>query len=299
MTTKNEKFKNLLGAMTAKTGGGGNGDWKRYFQFWKAPIDSQIVIRFLPDLNEDNSFQFYVVKYHHELFVNGKKEYHNCRATWGEQCPICAASAKAYAENDEVLGKQLYRKKSFISQVIVVESPIEHDASKLVKLIEYGPAIQKTIISDLQSGDLEEVPYEYKGGHNFRINKTQSGKNASYTTSKFAPRPTDLDDDVIEAAKAEMIDLSSALGKMPSYDESEALLTAFFTGQSYAPDDGDSGSDAPAKFESRPASSQDDDAPATQAESAPAPSASGAAPKSAAAAAALARLKGRPTSSEE
>lgn len=299
MSDKANKFKSLLDAMTTKTSGGGNsnGDWKRYFQFWKAPIDSQTVIRFLPDLNEDNSFQFYVVKFHHELYVNGKKEYHTCRSTWGEQCPICAASAKAYAEGDEVLGKSLYRKKSFISQIIVVESPIEHDATKLVKLIDYGPAIQKTIIADLQSGDLEEVPYEFKGGHNFRINKTAAGKNASYTTSKFAPRPTDLSDEVIEQAKSEMIDLSTTFGKMPSYEEAEALLTAFLTGQSYSPDDGDSGSDAPAKFESRPTKA---DEPAESAETdAPAAAPATAAPKSAAAAAALARLKGRATSSEE
>jgi hypothetical protein len=154
---------------------------------------------------------------------------------YGEDCPICALSQNYYdeksADHNEQLGKKYYRKKSYIGQVLVMETPIEHDAEQLVKLIEFGPAVFKQIQAAFQSGDLEEAPFELKGGYNFRIKKTKSGEYASYTTSSFAPKQTDVGDDVIE--KLELFNLADYRTARVTRDVLEAMLVADQTGSTY------------------------------------------------------------------
>jgi hypothetical protein len=135
------------------------------------------------------------------------------------------------------MGKKYYRKKSYIGQVIVVESPFEHDQTQLVKLIEFGPAVFTQIQAAFQSGDLEEAPFELVGGYNFRIKKTKSGQYASYATSSFAPKQTNLEDDVISQLK--LFNLSDYRGKAYDVATVEAMLLADQTGKSFADDKAD------------------------------------------------------------
>ena len=237
MSAKN-KLEALKAAFDKKASGGdGDSSWKLFYPFWKMPDDSTAVVRFLPDLDEENSLGFLVENLQHELIINGQKKRVPCLTMYNESCPICELSRKYYNEKNEDLGKKYYRKKSYIGQVIVIESPIEHDQSQLVKLIEFGPAIFKQIQAAFQSGDLEEAPYEFKGGYNFRIKKTKSGQYASYTTSSFAPKQTDLDDDIIESLQ--LFNLSDFRGKKLDRATIEALLVADQTGQSVNEDDDD------------------------------------------------------------
>ena len=227
----------LAAAFEQKAGGGGGDQrWKSFFPFWKAPKDSVSVVRFLPDLDEDNPMGFLVENMTHELVVNGRRETVACLKMYGEDCPICALSQKYYDENspehNEQLGKKYYRKKGYIGQVLIIETPVEHDASQLVKLVEFGPKIFKQMQSAFQSGDLENPPSDLKGGYNFRIKKTQSGEYADYGTSSFSPKMTDVGDDVIEAIT--LHDLKEwRTPKLPR-EQLEAMLVADQTGGSIA-----------------------------------------------------------------
>lgn len=218
-----------------ESSGTGNQAWKLFFPFWKAEMDTVSTIRFLPDLDENNPMGFLVENLTHDLFINGKKETVACLKMFDEDCPICKLSQKYYdeksPEHDEKLGKKYYRKKSYIGQAIVIETPIEHDHDQLVKLIEFGPAIFKQIQAAFRSGDLEESPFELLGGYNFRIKKTKSGEYASYTTSSFAPKQTDVDDAVI--ARLELFNLADYRAQRFSHDVLEAMLIADQTGSSY------------------------------------------------------------------
>jgi hypothetical protein len=235
MTAKN-KLEALKSAFDKKTSNTeSDQSWKLFYPFWKMPDDAVAVVRFLPDLDDENNLGFLVENLQHELVVNGKKKKVPCLAMHGEDCPICALSRKYYDEKNEEMGKKYYRKKSYIGQVIVVESPIEHDQSQLVKLIDFGPAVFKQIQSAFQSGDLEEAPFEFKGGYNFRIKKTKSGQYASYTTSSFAPKQTDLDDDIIE--QLNLFNLADYRGKKMDVATVEALLVADQTGASFGDDE--------------------------------------------------------------
>lgn len=256
----------IAAALASKTGGGGgNDDWKKFFPFWKADTGSISTVRFLPDLDEDNPLGFLVENLVHELVINGKKEKVACLKMYGEDCPICALSSKYYDEKDpehnQALGKKYYRKKSYIGQVLVVDSPVEHDADQPVKLIEFGPAIFKAIQAAFQSGDLETAPFELKGGYNFRIKKDKSGEYASYTTSSFAPKQSDVADDVIEAI--ELYNLADFRAKKVGREQLEAMLIADQTGGSLARDEDEDDTPAPAP------------APKAAATPAPAPAAEG------------------------
>ena len=256
--SKLDALKNAFDKKTT-TESSGNSNWKLFYKFWSMPEDATATVRFLPDLDENNSLGFLVENLHHELIVNGEKKYVPCLSMHGEDCPICAMSRKFYDEKDEINGKKYYRKKSYIGQIIVVESPIEHDQNQLVKLIEFGPAVFKQIQAAFKSGDLDMPPQELKGGYNFRIRKTKDGKYASYSTSSFATKPSDLDDEVIE--KLNLFNLSDFRGQKMERSAVEALLTAEMTGASMAP--------AP-QAPSAPAVQSSAPAPAAEAPAAPA-----------------------------
>ena len=244
----------LKNAFAQKTSTEGNSqEWKKFFPFWKAPDDSQTTVRFLPDLDEDNPMGFLVENHTHELVVNGEKKKVACLAMYGESCPICDLSRRYYDEKNEEMGKKYYRKKSYIGQVLVIEAQFEYEAEPLVKLIDFGPKIFKQIQSAFQSGDLENPPFDLKGGYNFRIKKTKSGQWSDYGTSNFAPKQTDVSDDIIE--RLDLMVLADQRTRKTDRAQLEAMLLADQTGGAFKSN-----------------SSSDDDAPAQH--SAPAPAAS-------------------------
>lgn len=249
----------LAAAFSSKTTENtGNATWKLFFPFWKAEVDTVSTVRFLPDADETNPMGFLVENLTHELTINGKREKVACLKMYGEDCPICDLSARFYdkksAEYNEELGKQFYRKKSYIGQVLVIDTPIEHDTEQLVKLIEFGPQVFKQIQAAFQSGDLEAAPFELKGGYNFRFRKTKTGSGQnSYTTSNFAPKQTDVGDDVLE--KMNLFTLNDYRTQKTERAAVEAMLVAATTGGSYnSPDDsvGEEGSEATAKVAPAP-----------------------------------------------
>jgi hypothetical protein len=233
MSAKN-KLEALRSAFEKKVGDESTSDqsWKLFYPFWKMPEGGTAIVRFLPDLDEDNSLQFLVENLQHELVINGQRKKVPCLSMHGEDCPICALSRKYYDEENKDLGKKYYRKKSYIGQVIVIESPFEHDQNQLVKLVEFGPQVFKQIEAAFQSGDLEEVPYSFKGGYNFRFRKTKTGSGEnSYTTSNFAPKQTDLDDDLIESLK--LFNLADYRGQKVDASAMEAMIIADQTGSAF------------------------------------------------------------------
>ena len=233
MSDARSKLEALKGAFDKKTSSTGSGDqtWKLFYPFWKMPDDSVAVVRFLPDLDEDNSLGFLVENLQHELVINGQRKKVPCLEMHGEECPICALSRKHYDEKNEELGKKYYRKKSYVGQVMVIESPFDHDQTQLVKLIEFGPQVFKQIQAAFQSGDLESAPFELKGGYNFRFRKTKTGQGQnSYTTSNFAPKQTDLDDEII--SQLTLFNLIDYRGEKIDRATVEAMLIADQTGSS-------------------------------------------------------------------
>jgi len=259
----------LASAFASKTSGDntGNQTWKLFFNFWKMDVDSTTIVRFLPDADEENPMGFLVENLAHELTINGKREKVACLKMYGEDCPICALSQKYYDEkspdHNEKLGKKYYRKKSYIGQVLVIDTTIEHDQEQLVKLMEFGPKIFKQIQASFSSGDLEEAPFELKGGYNFRIKKSKSGEYADYGTSSFAPKQTDVADDIIESMT--LYNLGEYRTPRITRDVMEAMLLADQTGGQFTGEQAETAAPVAAKQETAQTA-----APEAKAEAAPA-----------------------------
>ena len=266
MSTAKNRLAALADAFNNKNnsaGGNQTPTWKKFYQFWKMPEDSTAIVRFLPDRDEEsNPLKFLVENLTHELVVNGQRKKVPCLSMYGESCPICEHSQKLYAEGNEDLGKKYYKKRSYLGQVLVVESPFEYVDEKdenpgIVKLIDFGPKIFKCIQAAFKSGDLEEPPYEFNGGYNFRIKKTKAGQYADYGTSSFAPKQSDLEEEVVEAVKEEMFSLSEFREKYVSRASLEAMLLADQTGQALQENAGSSSDDStPAPAADTPAKSE-------------------------------------------
>lgn len=219
-----------------KTEGGGNQN--NYFPFHKMQMGESATVRFLPDADKSNPMGFLVEKRSHKLKINGQDRTIPCLTTYGDECPICKVSAAYYKADDKVNGKKYWRKLQYTAQVLVVDSPIPPEAGEpaangQVKLMTINPQLYKVIKEAFESGDLENIPYQYDVGTNFIIKKDQQGEYASYIMSKFAKRETALDDETIEFVTAALKELSTTLPRKPERAEIEAMLEAEMTGSEY------------------------------------------------------------------
>lgn len=225
----------------------GNNTFTKFYPFWKMEAGETAVVRFVEDSNPDNPRKFLVENFTHAIMVNGKKRVVACLEMYGEKCPLCEKSREYYQKARDAgepkadttkgipagpltqLGKKYYRKKDYLGQVIVQSNPegvaLEFEEGHEVEVpISFGPQIYKNIQAGFMSGDLDADPYLLEGGYDFRIRKTKNGENASYTTSSFAPKQTNVDKDVV--AKLNPYDLNSLRTKKSDLSVIEALLIA-------------------------------------------------------------------------
>jgi hypothetical protein len=231
--------------------GGGNAGSDKWYPFWKMDMGKTATIRILPDSDEENPRGFVIFKDTHKLTVNGKDHYIPC--TGFDTCPICAVSQAYYNDDDEDNGKKYWRRRDFIVQALIVKDPTgdaDNNAVGEVKLISFNKTMYDIIVEAIESGDLESPPYDFEDGTDFIIKKTDGGKFASYVVgTKFARRERAMDEDEIETAEEDMIELKSLLPKPWPVEKVEALLEAAVTGGTFnedADDDDEDEDDEPA-----------------------------------------------------
>lgn len=222
----------------------GGSSTSKYYPHWKLDYGQQAVIRFLPDKNEDNGLDFLVKKHMHTLEINGEEKKVPCLKMYGEDCPICKVSNKFYNQDDKVNGKKYWRKETYIAQALIITDPINHDNPEdsyegKVCPVSVGYQLYGVLSETFKSGELDEVPYAYKGGCNFIIKKTKQGDYANYSVgSSFSRKATDLTKDQLAFVQNEMVDLSTLLPEKPSVEKVETMLQAALTGAQYTEDDG-------------------------------------------------------------
>jgi hypothetical protein len=150
-----------------------------------------------------------------------------------------------------------------------------------------SPQIFTIIKQALMDPDMEELPTDYQRGTDFRLNKTQKGGYADYSTSGWARKERGLNETELQAiAQHGLFNLNDLMPKRPGVDEVRAIMEMFeasVDGQLYDPNKwskfyrpsgvqivgatgavADADEDTPAPAVSKPA-------PAPMASSAPAP----------------------------
>lgn len=232
------------------TGGGNN----NYYPFWNIAVGQRCVIRFLPDLNENNPRGFLVEKTTHNLTVNGQRRSVPCLGMYEDDCPVCKVSQDYYKAKDEVNGKKYWKKRQYIAQALIVEDPLEADKETgenhegKVRAISLGFQIYNIIKEAFGSDELEGVPYDFTEGYDFIIKKTEQGQYASYAVgTKFANKQRALTDAELEAAEAGMVDLATLLPQNPGEDWVRTRLNADLNGEDIEEGSGRPSKPAPAK----------------------------------------------------
>jgi hypothetical protein len=94
--------------------------------------------------------------------------------------------------------------------------------------------INVTIKNAIVTGDIDVEPDTLKGGYDFRLTKKKQGDYADYSLSKFAPRPNDVADNLLEICTP--FNLSDFLTKEITAEKMEQLLLAAETGSDVADD---------------------------------------------------------------
>lgn len=212
---------------------------------WKAAVAKNkfYTIRFLPD-QEGNPFVHYYT--HSFQYPNsdgtGKKWYiNNCISTfgWDPKCPICAKNSEYYDsafESDKALGKERARKQHWVSNVLVVNDPINPDNNGKVFLYKYGYKIYQKIEKqmfpseiDLADEDFQEfVPFDLFNGADFKLKITMQGEYPNYDTSSWSKikAVANGDETKLDAIMEQTHDLSEFLDpkKYPTVEETNTQL---------------------------------------------------------------------------
>jgi hypothetical protein len=279
------------------SGGGDNA----IYPHWNMDEGQAATVRFLPDGNSKNTF-FWVERAMIRLpFAGIKGEMESkqtvvqvpCVEMWGEACPILAEVRTWFKDKSlEDMGRKYWKKRSYVFQGFVRENPLSDDKTpeNPIRRFIIGPQIFTIIKGALMDPELEELPTDMLRGLDFRIAKTQKGGYADYNTSKWARKESALTrEEQAAVEKYGLFDLSTFLPKKPTEVELKVIKEMFEAsvdgqpfdmerwGQYYRPagtnapggaagDDEHAPIKAPAPVKAAapaPASTFDDDEPAT------------------------------------
>lgn len=204
-----------------------------YYPFWNMENEERAIIRFVPDVNEDNPRGFLVEKVSHNLTINGQRTSVPCLSMYEEECPICKLSQEYYKAKDDINGKKYYKSRQNIGQAIIVEDPLPADKTTgethvgKLRYVALTYQLLNVIKEAFAGDDLEYTPDDIKNGYDFVIKKTAQGKYPSYTLgTKFQPRSRALTEAELEVVAEHAIDLSTLLPKNPGVDKVRAQLNA-------------------------------------------------------------------------
>lgn len=221
------------------------------YAHWNIPEGSSATMRFLPDGDDSNTFFWRERQMIRIEFpgVKGQDESKKvvvqvpCVEMWGETCPVHATIRPWFKDPTmEQLGRKYWKKRSYVFQGFVVNSPMEEQSTpeNPIRRFIISPQIFTLIKQALMDPDMEELPTDYQRGTDFRLNKTQKGGYADYSTSGWARKERGLNEDELQAiATHNLFNLNDFMPKKPGTDELRAIMEMFeasVDGQLYDPD---------------------------------------------------------------
>ena len=198
-------------------------------RFWKYSFDpttkkGSAIIRFLPDRipSPDGILQPYVKYFSHWFKYhdgnNQQKYIDNCATSIGKECPVCTKNRELFKsphESDEATARLRKRKVHNVSNILVINDPVNPDNNGKIFLWDYGPQIYSMLSRALYgplSNDEDFVegkdyskdvwtPFDLFTGGNFHLRSTLK-KNSDFLTylpsewgEKNTPIFPELDDD--------------------------------------------------------------------------------------------------------
>ncbi len=233
---------------TTRTSSGGD---NAIFPHWQIPEGSSATLRFLPDVDESNTF-FWKERQMVRLEFPGIKGHDEhkpvtiqvpCVEMWGDSCPIHAEIRPWFKDPAmEDMGRKYWKKRSYVFQGFVTQSDLQEDTTpeNPIRRFVISPQIFKIISQALMDPDFPEIPTDYEAGTDFRIMKSTKGQYADYSTSNWARRERSLNQEERDAINTHgLFNLNDFLPKKPGKDELNAIFEMFeasVDGQLYDPE---------------------------------------------------------------
>ena len=228
-----------LAAMDSKPGGSNaTGGDNAIYPFWNISEGTSATLRFLPDGDPNNTF-FWTERQMIRLQFPGIKGGDMkpttvqvpCMEMWGEQCPVHNEIRPWFKDASlEDMGRKYWKKRSYIFQGYVVDSPLQEDTTpeNPIRRFIIGPQIFNIIKGALMDPDMENIPTDYVNGTDFRLSKTMKGQYADYSTSKWARKERSLDESELSAVDTHgLFDLKDFLPKKPTAEEVDVIYNMF------------------------------------------------------------------------
>jgi hypothetical protein len=227
-----------LAAMDTKSGGSKTGGDNAIYPFWNISEGSSTTLRFLPDGDSSNTF-FWTERQMIRLQFPGIKGGDMkpttvqvpCMEMWGEQCPVHNEIRPWFKDPSlEDMGRKYWKKRSYIFQGYVVDSPLQEDTTpeNPIRRFIIGPQIFNIIKGALMDPDMENIPTDYVNGTDFRLSKTMKGQYADYSTSKWARKERSLDETELASVDTNgLYNLKDYLPKKPTEAEVDIIYQMF------------------------------------------------------------------------
>lgn len=252
-----EEIRAKLLAMKSKgrsSGSSSNGGDNASYPFWNIPEDTSATVRFLPDNDPDNTFFWVnreVIRMPFQGVVGGENPTDRdvtvtvpCVEMFGMTCPVISATRPWWKDPaKEALARQYWKKKSYIFQGFVVNSPFVEDnvPENPIRRFVLNPSVYEIVEKALINPEMEDIPTDYLAGRDFKITKGRQGQWASYTTSSWSFKTRSLSETENAAIqKFGLFDLKQFLGRKPDSDELEAIKAMFEASVAGEPFDVDS-----------------------------------------------------------
>jgi hypothetical protein len=224
-----------------KANNGRSGGDNALYPFYNIPENQMATIRLLPDHDTTNPW-FWVVREVIYLPFKGVVGGDNprdepvqvtvpCVAMFGDTCPIMTITRPWWKiPAKEALARQYYKKRSYLMQGFVVNSPFEEKEppENPIRRFNLGISLLEKIKAGLVDPEMEHWPTDYLNGCDFRIRKTKKDNRNNYDTSTWARRPRALTEaERLHIEKHKLFDLKQFLGPRPDAD-GIALIKALF-----------------------------------------------------------------------
>tara|TARA_Y100000287_G_scaffold37115_1_gene28107 strand:+ start:292 stop:1314 length:1023 start_codon:yes stop_codon:yes gene_type:complete len=209
------------------------------YPFWNIPEGTTATLRFLSDKDPNNTF-FWVERQMIRLPFAGIKGQSEAKPTtvqvpcmemWGEPCPVLSEIRPWFKDPSlEDMGRKYWKKRSYIFQGFVVNSPLEEDSTpeNPIRRFVINPSIFNIIRSALMNPDMEDLPTDIDKGRDFKLTKTQKGGYADYSTSTWSFKERSISDSERSAIDSHGLhNLGDYLPKKPSAEEVKIIAEMF------------------------------------------------------------------------
>lgn len=209
------------------------------YPFWNIPNNSQVLLRFLPDGDDNNTFfwrerlmihlPFPGIKGHDEEKPTEVKV--PCMEMYDKTCPILSEIRNWFNDSDlEPLARKYWKKYSYVYQGFVVEDKLgeENPPENPIRRFIINRSIHTIIKDSILDTDMEELPIDFDRGRDFKIKKTKNGDYASYTSSGWSQKNRSLSETERQAVKDHgLFNLSEFLPNQPNSESLNAIKELF------------------------------------------------------------------------